>query len=141
MTTLHAPGPAALPTTDSADVGAATAVAASLGQVARYAGMLRIARADDFDFYTGLVRRGFLESAIQFARHAIEALEADGAVDRAELVDMLERSMLAALLDVRRAGAVAATRAVVHELGRARMAALAASETLVPLATRPVRGA
>ncbi|MCB0877766.1 MAG: hypothetical protein KDC46_02140, partial [Thermoleophilia bacterium] len=60
----------------SVDDGSAAA-SASLDQVASYVGMLHAALDEDVSFYGQLVKRGFLDSAIDYARYALEVIDND----------------------------------------------------------------
>lgn len=79
------------------------AATASLAHVASTVDLLALALDDDLAFFVGLLRRGMLDAAVEHARHA--ATEARRSDEAAAV--QIERSVLGALLEARRATAVA----------------------------------
>lgn len=127
MQTLVAPAPAraATPATPAAPAaGGSSVAAASMRRVATTAGLLHAALGDDHAFYARLVRRGFLQGAIEHARFALATVDELHPGDPTAGTD--EARALAALLAARTidptSGSVQRLRA---ELAAARAAALA----------------
>ena len=79
----------------SLDNGSASA-AASLDQVASYVGMLHAALGDDPAFYARLVKRGFLDNAIDYARYADSLIDYDKDLDNDGFKGMIEGAVLEA---------------------------------------------
>ena len=105
-----------------------TVACASMLRVGRYVEMLDAALRDDPRFYGQLVRRGFLENAIEHARHAHGSVDDDGI--RAVHDDVIE-----ALLAARDRGVpVIAEPALIVELQLAGVAAADAASALSVLA-------
>lgn len=132
----RAPGTLSVPTLDDASATAS----ASLQQVASYVGMLDAALGDDPTFYERLVQRGFLDSAIDYARYAYDVIEIDGQLDNDGFEGMIEGAVIEALLAARSMGTpTAAEPALVGELKMAGAAAANAAAALATLAGRAPR--
>ena len=117
------------------DDGSATA-SASLNQVASYVGMLRAALGEDPSFYARLVKRGFLESAIEYTRYALEVVDVDKRVDNDGFEGMIEGAVLEALLAARNMGTPAVEDPnLSSELSMAGAAATNAANGLLSLVT------
>ncbi len=85
------------------DDGSASA-SASLNQVASYVSMLHAALGEDPSFYARLVKRGFLESAIEYTRYALAVVDYDKRLDNDGFEGMIEGAVLEALLAARNMG-------------------------------------
>lgn len=116
------------------------AAAASLDQVASYVAMLTGALGDDPSFYDRLVKRGFLDNAIDYTRYALEVLDNDRLEDNDGFVGMVEGAVLGSLREAQGLGSAAAARAdLVAELRMAQSGASNAAKSLLALGTRPAR--
>lgn len=114
------------------DDGSASA-SASLDQVASYVSMLHAALGEDPSFYARLVKRGFLESAIEYTRYALAVVDYDKRVDNDGFEGMIEGAVLEALLAARNMGTPSVAEPnLADEL---RMAGAAASNAARGLAT------
>jgi hypothetical protein len=132
----RAAGTLAAPTLDDASATAS----ASLHQVASYVGMLDAALGDDPTFYERLVQRGFLDSAIDYARYAYDVIDFDGELDNDGFEGIIEGAVIEALLAARNMGTpVAAEPALIGELKMAGAAAANAATALATLAGRAPR--
>lgn len=119
----------------SVDDGSAAA-SASLAQVASYVGMLHAALGDDPDFYARLVKRGFLDSAIDYARYAIAVIDYDKHLDNDGFMGMIDGAVLEALLAAKGMGTPSiAEPNLADELAMARAAATNAAGGLEALVT------
>jgi hypothetical protein len=111
------------------------AASASLDQVASYVGMLHGALADDPSFYARLVKRGFLDSAIEYTRYALAVVDFDKHLDNDGFDGMIEGAVLQALLAARNMGTPTITEPnLADELSMARAAASNAARGLQVLA-------
>lgn len=127
----RAPGALSVPTMDD---GSATA-SASLDQVASYVGMLHAALGEDPTFYARLVKRGFLDSAIDYARYAHAVVDYDRLLDNDGFKGMIEGAVLEALLAARGMGTPGVAEPdLADELDMARAAASNAARGLETLA-------
>lgn len=132
----RAPSTLAVPTLEDGSASAA----ASLDQVASYVGMLHGALNDDPSFYARLVKRGFLESAIDYARYAFALIDYDKTLDNDGLEGMIEGAVLDALLSARDMGTPAIVEPdLSNELTMARAAATNAARALDTITGRPSR--
>lgn len=125
----RAPGTLAAPTLDDASATAS----ASLQQVASYVGMLDAALGDDPTFYDRLVQRGFLDSAIDYARYAYDVIDFDHQLDNDGFEGMIEGAVIKALLAARSMGTPAAAEP--NLIGELKMAGAAAANAATALAT------
>lgn len=120
----------------SIDDGSAAA-SASLDQVASYVQLLHAALGDDPSFYERLVRRGFLDSAIDYARYAVGVIDHDKHLDNDGLMGMIDGAVIEALLAAKGMGTPAiAEPNLADELAMARAAATNAARGLEALVTR-----
>jgi hypothetical protein len=127
----RAPGTVSVP---SVDDGSASA-SASLDQVASYVGMLHAALGDDPAFYARLVKRGFLDSAIEYARYAYGLIDYDKDLDNDGFKGMIDGAVLEALLAAKGMGTpVVAEPNLADELAMAGAAASNAARGLETLA-------
>jgi hypothetical protein len=116
----------------SLDDGSASA-SASLDQVASYVGMLHAALADDPAFYARLVKRGFLDNAIDYARYADSLIDYDKDLDNDGFKGMIEGAVLEALLAAKGMGTPAVAEPnLADELRMAQAAATNAARGLSP---------
>jgi hypothetical protein len=123
-------------TVPSLDDGSATAMA-SLDQVASYVGMLKGALGEDPTFYARLVKRGFLDSAIDYAKYAYSVIDYDKSLDNDGIKGIIDGAVLEALLAARGMGTpVAADPNLVDELEMARAAAANSARGLEALVTK-----
>lgn len=128
----RAPGVVAVPSLDDGSAAASS----SLDQVASYVGMLHAALNDDPSFYARLVKRGFLESAIEYARYAYALVDYDKALDNDGFKGMIDGAVLEALLAAKGMGVpTIAEPNLTSELAMARAAATNAARGLETLAT------
>lgn len=128
----RAPSTLAVP---SLEDGSASA-SASLNQVASYVDMLQTAHTAHAGDYARLVKRGFLDSAIEYTRFALAVLEYDKRVDNDGFEGMVEGAVLQALLAARNMGTPTVVEPnLVAELGMARAAASNAADGLRALVT------
>ncbi len=114
------------------DDGSASA-SASLDQVASYVNMLHAALGEDPSFYARLVKRGFLESAIEYTRYALAVVDYDKRLDNDGFEGMIEGAVLEALLAARNMGTP--TIAEPNLADELRMAGAAASNAARGLST------
>jgi hypothetical protein len=123
-------------TVPSLDDGSASAMA-SLDQVASYVGMLKGALADDPSFYARLVKRGFLDSAIDYAKYAYSVIDYDKSVDNDGIKGIIDGAVLEALLAASTMGTPAvADPNLVDELAMAGAAASNSARGLEALVTK-----
>lgn len=128
----RAPSPLAVPSVDDASAAAS----ASLNQVASYVGMLHGALADDPAFYERLVKRGFLDSAIDYTRYALSLIDYDKQVDNDGFEGIVDGGVLTALLAARGMGTPSVAEPnLADELAMARAAATNAASGLQALVT------
>ncbi|MCW2922311.1 MAG: hypothetical protein JWL76_2185 [Thermoleophilia bacterium] len=117
------------------DDGSASA-SASLNQVASYVGMLHAALGEDPSFYARLVKRGFLESAIEYTRYALSVVDYDKRLDNDGFEGMIEGAVLEALIAARNMGTPTVTEPnLADELRMAGAAASNAAKGLETLVT------
>lgn len=120
----------------SVDDGSA-AGSAALNQVASYVSMLHAALADDPNFYARLVKRGFLDSAIDYTRYALAVIEYDKHLDNDGFDGMIDGAVLEALLAARGMGTpIVAEPNLADELRMAGAAATNAARGLQELVDR-----
>jgi len=116
--------------TPALDDASATA-SASLQQVASYVEMLHVALGENPTFYQRLIKRGFLDAAIDYARYATSILEYDKLLDNDGFQGMIEGAVLEGLLSARNMGTPAiAEPDLSDELAMARAAAMNAAKGL-----------
>lgn len=126
------PSTLGVPTLDDASASAS----ASLNQVASYVSMLHAALGEDPSFYARLVKRGFLESAIEYTRYALSVVDFDKRVDNDGFEGMIEGAVLEALLAARNMGTPAVAEPnLADELRMAGAAASNAAKGLEALVT------
>ena len=126
----RAPGTLAAPSLEDASATAS----ASLDQVASYVGMLHTALSDDPTFYARLVKRGFLENAIDYAKYAYAVIDYDKAGDNDGFKGMIDGAVLEALLAARTMGTPAVAEPnLADELAMAKAAATNAARGLQSL--------
>ncbi|MCW2927496.1 MAG: hypothetical protein JWM86_1464 [Thermoleophilia bacterium] len=119
----------------SLEDGSASA-SASLDQVASYVGMLKAALVDDPNFYARLVKRGFLDSAIDYAKYAYAVVDYDQHVNNDGFKGIIEGAVLEALVAARDMGTPAiAEPNLADELAMAAAAATNAARGLQALVT------
>jgi hypothetical protein len=127
----RAPSALAVPALNDGSASAS----ASLDQVASYVSMLHAALGDDLSFYARLVKRGFLDSAIEYAKYAYALVDYDKAQDNDGFKGMIDGAVLEALLAAKGMGTpTVATPILADELSMAQAAATNAArglETLV----------
>ena len=117
------------------DDGSASA-ASSLDQVASYVGMLHAALSDDPTFYARLVKRGFLDSAIEYAKYAYALVDFDKHLNNDGFKGMIDGAVLEALLAAKGMGTpTIAEPNLSGELAMARAAASNAARGLEALVT------
>lgn len=127
----RAPSTVAVPSVDDGSAAASS----SLDQVASYVGLLHAALGDDPSFYARLVKRGFLDSAIEYARYAYALLDYDKGVDNDGFKGMIDGAVLEALLAAKGMGTpTVAEPNLADELAMARAAATNAARGLETLA-------
>lgn len=132
-TVARAPSALGVPTVDDGSAAAS----ASLEQVASYVGMLHAAIDENPSFYARLVKRGFLDSAIDYAKYAYAIIDYDKSLDNDGFKGMIEGAVLEALLAVRGMGTPAVPDPdMVDELKMAAAAAGNAAHGLVTLVAK-----
>jgi hypothetical protein len=128
----RAPSTLAVPSLDDGSASASS----SLDQVASYVGLLHGALNDDPAFYARLVKRGFLESAIEYARYAYALVDYDKSLDNDGFKGMIDGAVLEALLAAKGMGVpTIAEPNLKDELAMARAAATNAARGLETLVT------
>lgn len=128
----RSPGSLAVPSLEDGSAAAS----ASLDQVASYVSMLHAALGEDPSFYARLVKRGFLESAIDYAKYAYAVVDYDKAGDNDGFKGMIEGAVLEALLAARDMGTPSISEPnLADELAMARAAATNAARGLQTLVT------
>jgi hypothetical protein len=131
--TRRAPSSLTTPSLDDASAAAS----ASLDQVASYVGLLQGALSDDTAFYERLVKRGFLDNAIDYTKYALAVMEYDKSLDNDGFDGIVEGAVLEGLLAAKSMGTPAfADPNLVDELSMAKAAATNAADGLALLAAR-----
>lgn len=131
--TRRAPGPLTTPSLDDASATAAS----SLDQVASYIELLQGALVEDTAFYERLVKRGFLDNAIDFTKYALSVMDYDKSLDNDGFDGIVEGAVLEGLLAARSMGTpTAGDPDLADELSMARAAATNAAQGLAILAAR-----
>ena len=126
----RAPSVLGVPTLDDGSASAS----ASLDQVASYVGMLHTALTGDPTTYARLVKRGFLESAIDYAKYAYAVIDYDKSLNNDGFKGMIEGAVLEALIAASDMGTPTITEpSLADELSMARAAATNAAHGLQTL--------
>lgn len=133
----HASSPVGARDVPSLDDGSAAA-AASLDQVASYVSLLTSALQTSPDEYARTIKRGFLESAINYTKYAYGIVDYDRTLDNDGFKGMIEGAILDSLIAARQLGIpVAMEPNILDELRMAGSAATNAAKALNGLVQRP----